>query len=160
MYLLLSGGSDKALSQSAPVPPLTVVSSSVKHDLKSITLEFVASNNSNARIYIRNLSLGDGQDGSLSSGGHLQYPQIRGIELCRHDIHNCTGQSGMNLNEYSYIEPGSSISFTFTYNTSAPLRDQDTLSMTVILIERQAQPNDDTHAGPARIARFQIKAVL
>jgi hypothetical protein len=157
IQLLTTGYPTRASAQSSPA---LTVSATGKHDRKSVTVEFTATNASKSRSYIRNLSLGFGEDALLSSGTRLQLPKIFGIEECHHDLNNCLGQNGQNLNEYSYVEPGASIPFTFTYTTAVPAPDHDTISLTVILIERQGQPNDDGHAGPARIVRFPVKAEL
>lgn len=138
-------------------PPLKVLLSGIKHGPKTITAQFVASNDSKARIYIRNISYENSESAFLDSGEQLRYPKVSGIEECRHDLNNCTGQTSTNLNEYSYIEPGKFVPFNITYQTQNPVNDNDTISLSVSLIARYASPNSDpSQAGTAKLVKFSF----
>jgi hypothetical protein len=78
---------------------LKVLISGIKHDAKTITVEFIASNDSKTSTYIRNTSYSNTEDASLDSGEQLRYPKVSGIEDCHHDLNNCLGQNSANLNE-------------------------------------------------------------
>jgi hypothetical protein len=153
----LAGSVNLDASPAQDSSQLKVLIAGIKHGSKSITAQFIASNDSKARIYIRNTSYGNTEDASLDSGEQLRYPKVSGIEECRHDLNNCVGQNSTNLNEYSYIEPGKFIPFTVTYQTQNPVNDNDTVSLSVSLIARFSSPNSDpSQAGAAKLLKFSF----
>jgi hypothetical protein len=139
---------------------LNVLISGVKHAQKTITLQFTASNKSNSRIYIRNTSFDNTESASLDSGETLLFPRVTGIEDCRHDLNNCLGQNGTDLNEYSYIDPGTFLVFTLTYQTRNPVNDNDTISLPVSLVARYAKQNDESQAGGTKLVKFHFNKPL
>ena len=151
VLLILSVGLDQTHAQDAT---LKVLNSGIKHGPKTITVEFIATNDTKSRIYLRNTSFANTEEASLGSGEQLRYPRVIGIEDCRHDLSNCLGQSGTDLNEYSQIEPGKFITFSITYQTQNIVSDNDTISLNVSLIVRYTSNNEPSQAGTPTLAKF------
>ena len=115
---------------------LKVLISPITHGPKTITLRFLIVNRSDRSIYIRNFSFNKAEDFTLSSGDTLQTPQVTGVQECRHDLNNCLGQSGTDINEYSEVAPGKSLRLNLFYRTQTTLNKNDTISGNVALITR------------------------
>jgi len=125
----------------------------------AITLQFSLINNTQARVYVKDVVSDDAQKAFLGSGPQTQTPQAVGIENCQgFSLDACISPShSTDLNSFSYIEPNDSIAFSFIYNGVNPVSDTDTISFSVKLIVRATKPNGDPNeAGPSKIVRFSF----
>jgi hypothetical protein len=128
---------------------------------RTITLQFNLENNTKARMYVRNIAFEE--KAFLGFGAQLSPPQnVVGIMEC-HDssaefcMRTGNGYQASNTNVYSYVEPGESIAFSFTYQTPNPVRDTDTASFPVSLIALPTKPNGDpAAAGPPQHVNFNF----
>lgn len=132
--LLAPTSPNTVLAQEAGQPK--VLLSSIAHGQKSVVLRFIISNESKSTIYVRNFRSNKAEDFILDSGDTLQYPQISGVSECQHDLNNCLGQSGTDINEYSEIEPGKSVPLSLTFFTQKSINENDNVSGSVVLIAR------------------------
>jgi hypothetical protein len=152
-----SAQSGSPFSKSSSGLTLSVLRSDASQ--RTITLQFNLENNTKARMYVRNIAFEE--KAFLGSGAQLSPPQnVVGIMEC----HASSAEFCMrgdnkvdDINVYSYVEPGESIAFSFTYQTPNPVRDTDTASFPVSLIALPTKPNGDpTAAGPARHVNFNF----
>lgn len=84
---------------------LTVTISRVMVSQKKINLQFIASNNTKVRIYLKDAMYEQSQKAFLGSGSDLNDPRITGLESCHSDVISCSNDTARinNLDEYSYI---------------------------------------------------------
>ena len=150
----------EAASPSAKSSGISVTIFKTLVEQKKIILQFTATNATTSRVYLRNAQYEASEKALLGSGEQLgNYPSAAGIEQCSTDVTGCVSNNyhGDDLNTYSYIEPGESLSFGFTYEASSPVSDDDTISFSVALIARFASPNGDPDkAGPMKVIRLNF----
>jgi hypothetical protein len=137
---------------------VTVAISKVAVEHTKIVIQFVASKQIKARVYLRDALTEQSQIAFLGSGEQLRYPQVVGIELCRLPVTGCVVPLEANdLNKYSYIEPDEFTAFGFTYQANSPVSENDTISFSVAMIARYATPSGDpSQAGPPKPIRFNF----
>lgn len=140
---------------------LTVTISKVSVQQKKIILQFIVTNNTHARVYLRNALFEQSQKGFLGSGEQLNWPSSAAIEFCGENVTICLRSPDTNdLNKYSYIEPGDFTAFGFTYSANSPVSESDTISFSVVMIARFASPDGDpAQAGPPQTLRFNFPYV-
>jgi hypothetical protein len=147
---------DSPYSKSSSGLTLSVIKSNASQN--QITLQFNLENKTKARIYVRNAILDE--KAFLGSGPQLPIPQsLAGIESCSGSVSQCvlSDYGALDLNKYSYIEPGGAIAFSFKYIAAIPVQGTDTLSFSVALVARLTKPNaDPTIADPPQQIRFNF----
>jgi hypothetical protein len=129
---------------------------------KDVTIQFIISNTTNGRVYLKSAQSGDIGKAFLGSGAHLNASSAASIETTRNTGPNCllTQSCTQNLNEFSYIEPDKSLPFSFKYNYNLPIAADDTISFSVVMVARFSKATDGPdHAGDARLVRFNFNAV-
>lgn len=157
-YPIIMGGviycwaTDRSAAQSNAAPikstqssGVTVSISKVSVAVKKITLQFIISNQTKARVYLRDALAEASQKAFLGSGERLSGPQIVGLEWCNSSVSGCiTNQGEMNdLSKFSYIEPSEFTAGEFEYYADSPVNENDTVSFSVALIARFATPSGD-----------------
>ncbi len=162
--LLCSTAAVGANVQSSKSTGLTVSISKVIISEKKVILQFIATNNTSARVYIRDASGEDSQKAFLGTGEKLPLPSLVGIENCNNSVPSCmkpdSGYNGNDLNVYSYIEPNEFTSFAFTYEAQTPVSESDTISFSAAIIARFSTPNGDPgQAGAMKVIRFNFPYV-
>jgi len=135
--------------------PLKVLLASITLSGKSVTMRFNVVNSSTSTIYVRNFSFEKAEDFILNSGDSLQYPRVSGIQECRHDLNNCLGQSGADINEYSSIEPSKSAPLNLTFFTQKPINQNDNVSGFIALVARFQ--NSGGSPGQPTLKRFAFQ---
>ena len=150
--------------QSAKSTGLTVTISKVIVSEKKVILQFIATNNTSARVYVRDVAGDESQKAFLGTGEKLSWPSLVGIESCPGAAPACmrpdSSYNGNDLNVYSYIEPGEFTSFAFTYEADSPVSESDTISFSATLIARFSTVNGDPgQAGPMKVVRFNFPYV-
>jgi hypothetical protein len=165
---IICGSPNDAPAQTATAPiksnqssGVTVAISKVAVQQRKIILQFVATNNTQARVYVRNARFEQSQKAFLGSGEQLNWPSTVAIESCDGPVTQCLQPPNVNdLNRYSYMEPGDFTAFGFTYEASSAVNESDTISFSVVVIARFATPNGDpAQAGPPKVIRFNFPYV-
>jgi hypothetical protein len=129
---------------------------------RQIVLQFIITNKSNARVYLRDARSDEGQYAFLGSGPHLIPPQVASLNACNNSVTNCLANPNEvgDLNKFSYVEPGDKVGMSFTYFSQAPVDESDTISLSVALIGRFATPSGDPlQAGKPVPLRFNFPGI-
>ena len=152
--------SNAAPIKSAQSSGVTVAIARVAVSQRKVTLQLIATNETKARVYLRDAWGEQSQRAFLGSGEQLSFPSVIGIERCDAPVTQCSGPDGNDLNRYSYIEPGEFTAFGFTYESSSPVNENDTISLTAVLVARFTTPNGDpSQVGPLKAIRFNFPFV-
>jgi hypothetical protein len=165
---IVCGSLNEAPAQTATAPiksnqssGVTVTISKVAVQQRKIILQFVATNNTQARVYIRDAHFEQSQKAFLGSGEQLNWPTTVAIETCDGPVTQCLQPPNVNdLNRFSYMEPGDFTALGLTYEANSAVNESDTISFSVVVIARFATPNGDpAQAGPPKVIRFNFPYV-
>ena len=130
---------------------------------KEIAPQITLTNDSKTRIYVMDALGDDSQVGFLGSGHRLNNPKTAGITMCSQSAKICaspTWVEGAALENYSYIEPGDTLSLSLIYTNQGELKGDETLSFSLALIARYAKPNaDPSDVGEQKVVRFNFPFV-
>ena len=135
---------------------------------KKLILQFVATNATKQRVYIRNALLEESQRPFLATGIRLSPPEVSGMEFCSSNASACAMDAysgGDDSTRYSYIDPGNKIAFQFaydaiTYDTTALSNEHHFVSFTATFLLKFANQNSVLQREPAKIARFNFSNTL
>lgn len=105
------------------------------HTGNDLSVQLVIKNDNKVRVYLIDARADDSQLAFLGSGDHLQYPFPSGIPFCNSSYATCVANPNeMNLDKFSYIEPGSALPIAMKYTVLKPIAPHDTISFSVTFI--------------------------
>ena len=152
-----------AAAQSVSASGLTVSVTMTLVQQQKVVLQFAVANDLSSRVYLRDADGDESQRARLGSGQQLFAPIMSGLDGCASMFAvQCITQlaAAQDINRYSYIEPGKFISFSFTYQASAPVSESDTISFQIALVGRFASPgHDPTQPGQPQVIPFPFNDV-
>lgn len=141
--------------RSAKSSGLTASISKINVSSRSITIQFVTTNNTDARIYFVVVN-SDELYAITESGERLTNTSIETAKRCNAPTSQCAA-GNKDLNDMSYIEPHEYMIFSVTYHLSNPISDKEYISFVLNLVARYCSPNADTSiASQPRAIRFNF----
>jgi hypothetical protein len=155
--LLFFAHSNAAAAQSPQTEGVAVAVSGIVMSQNNISVQLVIKNNRNARVYLMDARTDDSQTAFLGSGAHLNAPMIASLNSCNGSAAMCIANPNDtgDLNKFTYIEPENSSGLGLSYYVPSPVKENDTISFSVALIARFAEPGRD-QSQPGRLHTLRV----
>ena len=125
-----------------------------------VTAQIVVKNNTQSRIYVKDVVNNDDLGAYLGSGAHLQVKTVENMPACYNAMANCMNSYETDLSRLTYIEPGDDTGVSIKYGLPQGSPARDTVTFSLGLMARFAKDNsppDDV--GPAKAIIFHFNYV-